>query len=385
MNLNYTQMNPAAQEPTARLGVMDEESMDEAVLYPTMNLQTINDPKLHHAINRGLNNWLAEYYVQGGGGRLHGAVNIVAVHDVEWACEEARRCVNDFGFKAIFLRPCHATEDARWWNDYYDPLFETAAELDVLADESLALAEKAKGAGVDTEYALYEGVTHGFLRAAASGDAPAGGNPCRFIKKYPTRSRDRFLSEQEYDRLGAVLDELEGAGRVFPSAAAAIRLLMLTGCRRNEILTLKWENVALEQHELRLPDTKTGARAVPLSPTARGVLATIPRQPGNPWVIFGRGPGTRLANLNVSWQLVRREAGLEDVRLHDLRHSFASRALALGESLPMIARLLGHSQMQTTARYAHLARDSVHEAACRVSDRIEAALYRDHPGFADAR
>ena len=131
MNLNYTQMNPAAQEPTARLGVMDDEFMDEAVLYPTMNLQTVNEPELHHAINRGLNNWLAEYYVQGGGGRLHGAVNIVAVHDVEWACEEARRCVNDFGFKAIFLRPCHAVEDARWWNDYYDPLFETAAELDV--------------------------------------------------------------------------------------------------------------------------------------------------------------------------------------------------------------------------------------------------------------
>ena len=121
MNLNYTQMNPAAQEPTARLAVMDDELMDEAVLYPTMNLQTIDDPPLHHAVNRALNNWLAEYYVQGGGGRLHGAVNIVAVHDVEWACQEARRCVRDFGFKAIFLRPCHAVEDARWWNDYYDP------------------------------------------------------------------------------------------------------------------------------------------------------------------------------------------------------------------------------------------------------------------------
>ena len=209
-----------------------------------------------------------------------------------------------------------------------------------------------------------------FLRAAASGDAPAGGNPCRFIKKYPTRSCERFLSEQEYGRLGAVLDELEAAGRVFASAAAAIRLLMLTGCRRNEILTLKWEDVDLEHDELRLRDAKTGARAVPLSPTAKGVLAAIPRQPGNPWVVFGRGPGTRLANLNASWLLVRREAGLEDVRLHDLRHSFASRALALGESLPMIARLLGHSQIQTTARYAHLARQSVKTAAGTVADSL---------------
>ena len=209
-----------------------------------------------------------------------------------------------------------------------------------------------------------------FKQAAASGDAPAGGNPCRFIKKYPTRSCERFLSEQEYDRLGAVLGEFESAGRVSTSAVAAIRLLMLTGCRRNEILTLKWEDVDLEHDELRLRDAKTGARAVPLSPTARQVLASIPRQPDNPWVIFGRWSGSRLANLNASWQLVRREAGLEDVRLHDLRHSFASSALALGESLPMIARLLGHSQIQTTARYAHLARHSVKAAADRVADSL---------------
>ncbi len=165
---------------------------------------------------------------------------------------------------------------------------------------------------------------------------------------------------------GAALDELEGAGRVLVSAAAAIRLL--TGCRRDEILTLKWEDIDLEHDELRLRDAKTGARAVPLSPTARGVLTAIPRQPGNPWVIFGRGPGTHLANLNSSWGVVRREAGLEDMRLYDLRHSFASRALALGESLPTIARLLGHSQ--TTARYAHLARQPVKTAAATVADSL---------------
>ena len=186
-----------------------------------------------------------------------------------------------------------------------------------------------------------------FQRAA--GDAPAGGNPCRFIKKYPTRSRERFLSKPEYDRLGIVLHRLERAGKVSASAAAALRLLMLTGCRRSEILTLQWEDVDLEHDELRLRDAKTGARAVPLSPTARQVLTAMPRQSGNPWVIFGRAPGTRLGNLNASWQVVRREAGLEDVRLHDLRHSFASRALALGLSLPMIAKLLGHTQLQTKA------------------------------------
>ena len=213
-----------------------------------------------------------------------------------------------------------------------------------------------------------------FHKAAASGDAPAGGNPCRFIKKYPTRSRERFLSEKEFERLGAVLRDLETARRISRSAAAALRLLMLTGCRRNEILTLRWEHVDLEHDELRLADAKTGARAVPLAPTARQVLAGLPRKSDSPWVFPGREPGTRMGNLNVSWQVVRKEAGLEDVRIHDLRHSFASRALALGESLPMIGKLLGHRQVQTTARYAHLARHSVKAAAARVEDSLATDL-----------
>ena len=213
-----------------------------------------------------------------------------------------------------------------------------------------------------------------FHRAAKSDYAPDGGNPCRFIKKYPTRSCERFLSEREFVRLGTVLDELEAKGKISTSAAAGLRLLMLTGCRRNEILTLRWEDVDLEHDEIRLRDAKTGARAVPLSPTARQVLAALPRQPDNPWVISGRGPGTRLSNLNATWGGVRKKAGLEDVRIHDLRHSFASRALSLGESLPMIGKLLGHRKVQTTARYAHLARDSVKAAAERVSESLAAHL-----------
>ena len=213
-----------------------------------------------------------------------------------------------------------------------------------------------------------------FHKAAKSDYAPDGGNPCRFIKKYPTRSCERFLSEREFVRLGTVLDELQAKGKISTSAAAGLRLLMLTGCRRNEILTLRWEDVDLEHDEIRLRDAKTGAHAVPLSPTARQVLAALPRQPDNPWVISGRGPGTRLSNLNATWGVVRKKARLEDVRIHDLRHSFASRALSLGESLPMIGKLLGHSKVQTTARYAHLARDSVKAAAERVSDSLAADL-----------
>ena len=104
------------------------------------------------------------------------------------------------------------------------------------------------------------------------------------------------------------------------------------------------------------------------------MLEGLPRQPDNPWVIVGTKPGQHYSNLNNAWAVVRSRAGLDDVRIHDLRHSFASRALALGESLPMIGKLLGHRKVQTTARYAHLARDSVKEAAARVAESLRADL-----------
>ena len=195
-------------------------------------------------------------------------------------------------------------------------------------------------------------------------------NPCRSAQKYRTRRRERFLTDAEFQRLGRTLDELEASGRLSPHAAAAIRLLMLTGCRRNEILTLRWEDVRLEAQELHLSDSKTGPRTVSLSPEAAQVLASIERLPGNPWVIPGTRPGQRLSSLFEPWRKVRARAGLDDVRIHDLRHSYASRALALGESLPVIAKLLGHARIQTTARYTHLTRDAVKDAATRVARRI---------------
>ena len=216
-----------------------------------------------------------------------------------------------------------------------------------------------------------------FNMAEAWGHGPEGGNPCRFVQKYKERSCERFLCEEEFRRLGRVLDEVEGEGKVSASAVTAIRLLMLTGCRRGEIVTLRWEDVDLEAGEVRLPDTKTGARQVALSPAAVGVLSAIPRVANNSWVIGGRKPGTRLANLNASWLVVRARAGLDDVRLHDLRHAFASRALALGESPTMIGKLLGHRKVQTTARYAHLAQDSVKASAARVAESLRADMASD--------
>ena len=197
-----------------------------------------------------------------------------------------------------------------------------------------------------------------------------GPNPCKSVRKYRTRPRERFLTDAEFERLGLALEEMEAGGAIQPSAAAAIRLLVLTGCRRNEILELRWDDVDLASGELRLRDSKTGARMVPLTPVVNDVLAGIPRAVDNPWVITGKKPGARLTDINRPWRALRSRAGLKGVRIHDLRHSWASRALELGESLPMIGRLLGHSRIETTARYAHLARDTEKASAAKVGGSI---------------
>ena len=215
-----------------------------------------------------------------------------------------------------------------------------------------------------------------FSLAEAWGMTPPRRNPCRAVRKYKEHRRERFLTPDEYRRLGRVLDEAEEEGSVSSHAIAAIRLLMLTGCRRNEILTLRWDDVDHKAGELRIRDSKTGARRVPLTPAVASVLDGIPRVTDNPWVIVNNKPGGRLRNLNDPWARLRARAGLEDVRIHDIRHSYASRALALGESLPMIGKLLGHKKIGTTARYAHLARDREKVSAAKVGGSIGADILR---------
>ena len=199
---------------------------------------------------------------------------------------------------------------------------------------------------------------------------PDVSNPCRHVKRFKEDKRERFLSDAEYRRLGSALREIEQEGSETAAAIAAIRLLMLTGCRLSEIQKLRWEHVDLEAGELRLPDTKTGAKLVHLGEPAIAVLRGIERQDDNPWVIAGRKVGSHLTDMQHPWRRIRARAGLDDVRIHDLRHSFASGGLLVGEGLPMIGKLLGHTQVQTTARYAHLANDPVKSAANRIASRI---------------
>ena len=213
-----------------------------------------------------------------------------------------------------------------------------------------------------------------FNLAEVWGLRPDGSNPCRHVKKYTEQKRERFLNTPEITELGRALYEVEQDGSETKAAVNAIRLLMLTGCRLSEIITLKWEHVDLKARELRLPVSKTGAKVVPFGKTAAAVLKAIEKVDDNPYVITGKNPGSHLTDLQHPWRRIRSKANLNGVRIHDLRHSYASGALALGEGLPMIGKLLGHTQVQTTARYAHLGRDPVKVAGSRVSDAIGTAM-----------
>ena len=204
---------------------------------------------------------------------------------------------------------------------------------------------------------------------------PPGRNPCRSVRRYKVaRRRERFLTPEELARLGRTLNIAPKERLASRHAAAAIRLLVLTGCRRNEIMGLAWDDLDFKAGEMRLADSKTGARIVPLPPAAVEVLKDLPRVAGNPWVFPGKKRGTHQVNINESWDRVRKRAGLDGVRLHDLRHTFASRALAVGEGLPMIGELLGHRKVDTTARYAHLARESIQASTAKVAESIGADI-----------
>jgi integrase len=203
---------------------------------------------------------------------------------------------------------------------------------------------------------------------------PQQSNPIRGIERYRERQLERFLTAEELARLGAVLHEAERTQTERPSVIAAIRLLILTGARLGEILGLRWEHIDWQRGLAHLSDSKTGEKSLYLSPAAIEVLRSLVRQQGNPYVLPGRHHGKPLINPRKPWTRLCRQAELEGVRLHDLRHTYASMGVALGLSLPILGKLLGHQQAATTQRYAHLAPNPVHEAAHRVGARLREAL-----------
>lgn len=217
-------------------------------------------------------------------------------------------------------------------------------------------------------------------------------NPATRVEKYKENKRERYLSANEFAALAEALNMEEmSSGNPYP--VAAIKLLIFTGARRGEILSLKWNYVDLDRGILALPTSKTGAKKIFLNTPAIEVLSKIPRQKDNPFVICGGAERAHLVNLRKVWQRVTKmatdilreraneqaivtEHDMTDVRIHDLRHSFASVAVMDGISLPMIGKLLGHTQPNTTARYAHLADDPVRAASETIANKLDLFLRR---------
>jgi integrase len=230
--------------------------------------------------------------------------------------------------------------------------------------------------------------------AARAAIVPEGFNPARGIEKFKESRRERFLTDEELERLGVAIREAETTGtpwvvdlskpgakhnptsrqstKIAPSAAAALRLLLFTGCRLREILHLRWEHVDFERGCLFLPDSKSGRKTVILNAPALSVLNGLDRF--GPYVIAGEDPEKPRHDLKRPWDAVARRAGLAGVRLHDLRHTYASFGAGGGLGLPIIGRLLGHAQPATTARYAHLDNDPLRRASEAIAAKIATAL-----------
>ena len=224
-------------------------------------------------------------------------------------------------------------------------------------------------------------------------------NPARGIVAFPEHKRERFLTSDELDRLGAALRKAETAGlpwqfdpskpkakhaakearrltKISPFATTAIRLLLLTGCRLREVLGMRWDFIDFERGLMFLPDSKTGKKTVVLNAPALKLLSELPH--ASAYVIPGEpdkaGAPRPRADLKRPWAAIRREARLASLRLHDLRHTHASFGIGGGLSLPIIAKLLGHKRFATTQRYAHLDIDPLRLGSEQIGSRISAAL-----------
>jgi integrase len=245
------------------------------------------------------------------------------------------------------------------------------------------------------------------------GVRPDGSNPCRHVERFPEKARERLLTAVELARLGEALDhaaegwteeakaewrricaaqaEAEGIAATKRKAwvaareprrdtaedwraVAALRLLIFTGARLSEVLTLQWAWIDMKAGVARLPDSKTGAKNLYLPAGALAVLGGLRRYAGNPHVLPGDRAGGSFVGIQKPWQRVRALAALPGVRIHDLRHAFASTAVAAGDSLFIVGKLLGHRQASTTERYSHLAPDPAKAVADRTGERLRAML-----------
>ncbi len=241
---------------------------------------------------------------------------------------------------------------------YLLPKFGTKVAEEISHRDVLKLHKAMENTTRSADYAVVVGKMAINFGIKAQLLPEAFANPFKGVELYGYEGRERFLSPAEAERVGEALTALEEEGKLTTWSAAAIRLLILTGARKSEILTLRWDWVDLDRAELNLPISKTGKKRIDLNEAAREVLAKVPKLKGNPFVIVGQKPGTHMVSINTPWQRVLEKAEVENCRIHDLRHSFASFAASNGLTLQMVGKLLGHKRTQTTARYAHLFDDA---------------------------
>ena len=202
---------------------------------------------------------------------------------------------------------------------------------------------------------------------------PPNSNPVKNVTRFREQKRECFLSSDDLQQLGAALNNPVVRARHSIYALAAIALLLLTGMRRNEVLRLEWSEIDFERGLLLLADSKTGKKPVLLTEPAVRLILGLPRSDDR-WVFPGGKSGQPLQDIKKAWASVCKAAGLKRVRLHDLRHTYASVTAGNGASLPMIGRLLGHSQPSTTQRYVHLVADPLRAVAERTTSAIASAL-----------
>ena len=195
-------------------------------------------------------------------------------------------------------------------------------------------------------------------------------NPCSNVTKFKTLAKERFLTDNEITRLVDTLDQFEGACLAHKNAITVIRLLMMTGCRKNEITRLRWDELFLDEGVLKLKDSKTGKKEVVLSDDAIKILSASPINDSD-YIFPGKDGIEPIQGLQKIWQRIRQVADLQDVRIHDLRHTFASVAVSNGAPLYEVGRLLGHASIQSTQRYAHLERSRLKDSLNKFSKKLK--------------
>lgn len=264
-------------------------------------------------------------------------------------------------------KPSSIRSNASRINKYIIPFFEKKKISEIHQDDILKFTDILSHVKGTCSKCLTL-LSTAFEKAELWGYRVKNTNPCKGVYKQPDKKMERFLGDTELKKLEEILENRQHNSKSSPYTLASIWMLLYTGCRESEVLTLKWKDVHLEDGYLYLEDSKVGVITIPLNEKAKEIIRSLEKKEDNPYVFCGGVPGQHLKETKTTWRKVRELAGIPDVRLHDLRHSFASFALKKGVDLYTVSKLLGHKNITTTTRYAHLELDHLKKATNIVAE-----------------